>query len=88
MIDSLDSKEKVMCNYISRSRLCKLFNDLKKASKIKIYEGLITFVEDRVEHDRRFTIHSTKSETEFVWKTNKDFNSEVVKTVEWYLEHR
>jgi len=52
----------------------------------KSYKELITFVEDRAGHDRRYAIDATKLESELGWKADEDFNSGIVITVEWYLE--
>ncbi|MBT5934696.1 GDP-mannose 4,6-dehydratase, partial [Sulfurimonas sp.] len=49
------------------------------------YKDLITFVEDRAGHDRRYAINATKLETELGWKANENFDSGIVKSVEWYL---
>ena len=50
------------------------------------YKDLITFVEDRAGHDRRYAIDATKLETQLGWKADENFDSGIVKTVEWYLE--
>ena len=50
------------------------------------YKELITFVEDRAGHDRRYAIDATKLETELGWKADENFESGIVKTVEWYLQ--
>ena len=50
------------------------------------YKDLITFVEDRAGHDRRYAIDATKLENELGWKTNENFDSGIVKTIEWYLK--
>ncbi|MEA1952837.1 MAG: dTDP-glucose 4,6-dehydratase [Campylobacterota bacterium] len=50
------------------------------------HKELITFVEDRAGHDRRYAIDATKLETELGWKADEDFDSGIVKTIEWYLE--
>ena len=47
---------------------------------------MITFVEDRAGHDRRYAIDATKIETELGWKADENFDSGIVKTIEWYLE--
>jgi len=49
------------------------------------YKDLITFVEDRAGHDRRYAIDATKLETELGWKSDEDFDSGIVLTVDWYL---
>jgi len=58
----------------------------KKVPKEKSYKELITFVEDRAGHDRRYAIDATKLETNLGWKADEDFDSGIVKTIEWYLE--
>ena len=50
------------------------------------YKELITFVEDRAGHDRRYAIDATKLENELGWRANENFESGIVKTVEWYLQ--
>ena len=52
---------------------------------IKSYKELITFVEDRAGHDRRYAIDATKLENELRWKADENFDSGIVKTIEWYL---
>ena len=51
----------------------------------KKYEELITYVQDRAGHDFRYAIDATKLETELGWKADENFDTGIVKTVEWYL---
>jgi len=51
----------------------------------KSYKSLITFVEDRAGHDRRYAIDATKLENELGWKADENFDTGIVKTIEWYL---
>ena len=57
----------------------------KKVPKEKSYKELITFVEDRAGHDRRYAIDATKLENELGWKANETFDTGIIKTVNWYL---
>jgi len=52
----------------------------------KSYKELITFVEDRAGHDRRYAIDATKIETKLGWKADENFDTGITKTVEWYLQ--
>ena len=52
---------------------------------ISSYKDLITFVEDRAGHDRKYAIDATKLENELGWKADENFDSGIVKTIEWYL---
>lgn len=49
------------------------------------YKSLITFVEDRAGHDRRYAIDASKLENELGWKADENFDSGIVKTIEWYF---
>ncbi len=48
---------------------------------------LITFVEDRPGHDRRYAVDTTKIHAELDWKPTLDFESGLELTVRWYLDH-
>ena len=50
------------------------------------YKEQITFVKDRPGHDLRYAIDATKIETELGWKADENFETGIVKTVEWYLK--
>lgn len=67
-------------------RICALLDQMSPRSDGKSYKALITYVEDRAGHDRRYAIDATKIETELGWRANENFDSGIVKTVEWYLE--
>ncbi|MFY4806194.1 dTDP-glucose 4,6-dehydratase [Aliarcobacter butzleri] len=57
----------------------------KQVPKVASYKELITFVEDRAGHDRRYAIDATKLENELKWKADENFDSGIIKTIEWYL---
>jgi dTDP-glucose 4,6-dehydratase len=49
-------------------------------------ESLITYVEDRLGHDRRYAIDATKIRTVLGWKPKYDYESGIKATIQWYLE--
>ncbi len=51
-------------------------------------ESLITFVEDRKGHDRRYAIDPTKITEQLGWHHNYSFEEGIKMTVDWYLSHR
>jgi dTDP-glucose 4,6-dehydratase len=51
-------------------------------------ESLITYVKDRLGHDRRYAIDSTKIQTELGWKPKYTFETGIKETVEWYLDNQ
>jgi dTDP-glucose 4,6-dehydratase len=71
-------------------RICTLLDEMHPRhseldSESKSYKDLITYVEDRAGHDRRYAIDATKIETELGWKADENFDTGIIKTVEWYL---
>ncbi len=64
--------------------ICSILDE--KIPKDKSYKELITFVEDRAGHDRRYAIDATKLENELGWKADENFDTGIVKTIEWYLK--
>jgi dTDP-glucose 4,6-dehydratase len=46
---------------------------------------LITYVEDRLGHDRRYAIDPAKIETELGWRPEIDFKTGMARTIDWYL---
>ncbi len=65
-------------------RICEILD--KEVPKPNFsYKSLVTFVEDRAGHDRRYAIDATKLENELGWKADENFDSGIVKTIEWYL---
>jgi dTDP-glucose 4,6-dehydratase len=65
-------------------RICIILDE--KVPRKKSYKELITFVEDRAGHDRRYAIDATKLENELGWKADENFDTGIVKTIEWYLK--
>ena len=47
--------------------------------------SLITFVEDRPGHDRRYAIDSSKIERELGWRPEESFETGLAGTVDWFL---
>lgn len=70
-------------NYIA-DKICEILDELKP--KATSYKEQITYVEDRAGHDRRYAIDATKIESELGWEAKENFESGIVKTIEWYLE--
>lgn len=51
------------------------------------FRQLITQVEDRPGHDRRYAIDAGKIARELGWRPQETFDSGLAKTVQWYLTH-
>lgn len=57
-------------------------------SRLKKPESLISFVTDRLGHDRRYAIDSSFSEKQLKWKPRHKFEQGLVETVDWYLANQ
>lgn len=68
--------------------ICSLLDRYKPRENGKKYEELITFVEDRAGHDLRYAINPDKIVKELGWKPDENFDTGIVKTVEWYLQYK
>jgi dTDP-glucose 4,6-dehydratase len=67
-------------------RICDLIDELRP----ELGGGsrqLITFVQDRPGHDRRYGLDSTKIREELGWKPAHSFEECIRETVRWYLEN-
>ena len=51
-------------------------------------ESLITYVEDRKGHDRRYAIDPAKIHRELGWLPETKFEDGIKKTIKWYLENK
>jgi dTDP-glucose 4,6-dehydratase len=56
-------------------------------ARLKKPESLITFVKDRLGHDRRYAIDASKIKRELGWVPEVDFGVGIRETVEWYLKN-
>jgi len=67
--------------------VCAVLDDLRPDERIGSRESLITFVEDRPGHDRRYAIDSTKARQALNWRPRQDLSAGLKKTVAWYLDN-
>jgi len=49
-----------------------------------VLEDWIEFIPDRLGHDLRYAIDSTKAQKELSWKKEIDFEQGLKETIEWY----
>jgi dTDP-glucose 4,6-dehydratase len=66
--------------------ICDLVDEMKPRAGGSRRE-LITFVNDRPGHDRRYAMNARKIERELGWKPKETLESGLRKTVRWYLEN-
>ncbi|MDP1552979.1 MAG: dTDP-glucose 4,6-dehydratase, partial [Methanobacteriaceae archaeon] len=54
---------------------------------LKKPETLIKYVKDRLGHDRRYAIDSSKIQKELGWKPKYTFETGIAETIQWYLDN-
>ena len=67
--------------------ICDLMDEMTAAA-LGPRRKLISFVDDRPNHDRRYAIDSTKIKREVGWQPRENFESGLRKTVAWYIQNR
>lgn len=73
-------------NIVLLKKIIEISSKLLNKNKDEI-EKTITFVQDRLGHDRRYAIDCTKIKTELGWKRNKTFEEGLTETIRWYLQN-
>jgi dTDP-glucose 4,6-dehydratase len=67
--------------------ICTLVDQLYPALAHTPCSALITFVEDRPGHDRRYAVDTSKIQQELGWQPREDFASGLARIIQWYLEN-
>jgi dTDP-glucose 4,6-dehydratase len=66
--------------------ICTILDKLKPEGSP--HHNLITFVKDRLGHDRRYAINPEKITTELGWQPRHDFEEGLEATVKWYVSQK
>lgn len=67
--------------------ICSILDKRQPRANGQSYKNLVVFVADRPGHDRRYAIDSTKLSTQLGWKADENFDTGIVKTIDWYLDN-
>tara|TARA_B100000900_G_C20557336_1_gene707356 strand:+ start:397 stop:1386 length:990 start_codon:yes stop_codon:yes gene_type:complete len=76
-------------NEISNNEIAKILIkkiDQKLNRKLGDSTKLIQYVNDRLGHDKRYAIDSSKIKNELGWKPKHSFEEGIEKTIDWYIE--
>ena len=71
-------------NLYIANKICEILDEIHPVETS--YKEQISFVKDRPGHDFRYAIDAAKLESELGWKADENFESGILKTVEWYLK--
>ena len=67
--------------------ICKLLDEFRPDSPYVPHESLITYVDDRPGHDKRYAIDASKIERELGWRPQETLDTGLRRTVQWYLDN-
>lgn len=69
------------------NQICDLLDELNPNpnKQVKHYRDLITFVEDRLGHDKRYAVDDSKIRSTLNWTQKTNFDVGLTKTIEWYV---
>ena len=67
--------------------ICDTVDELRPGLPHAPCSSLITFVQDRPGHDRRYAIDAGKIRQELGWQPEHEFSSGMRRTVQWYLDN-
>jgi dTDP-glucose 4,6-dehydratase len=67
--------------------ICEIVDRLRPDLPHRPCSQLITFVQDRPGHDRRYAIDASKIRRELRWEPQETFETGLERTVRWYLEN-
>jgi dTDP-glucose 4,6-dehydratase len=67
--------------------ICKILDSIKPRKSNAPYSDLIQTVKDRLGHDRRYALDTTKIQNELGWHLETNFAANLYNTINWYLEN-
>lgn len=78
-----------ICKLLDKLVPCETLNILHPETKkvLTSYVELITFVADRLGHDRRYAINSNKMQSKLGWIPKETLETGLAKTVDWYIKN-
>ena len=68
--------------------ICDILDEIQEDKGKQPRKELITFVKDRLGHDRRYAIDFSKLKKELGWTPEESFESGIHKTIKWYLNNQ
>jgi len=74
-------------NELSNLNLVYSICDILDEKGYKNPRNLITFITDRLGHDQRYAIDSTKLKKTLNWQPEFDFNQGLLTTIDWYIDN-
>lgn len=68
--------------------ICSIMDEVHNEAQHLPHSSLITFVQDRPGHDRRYAIDCSKLANELGWRPRHTFESGLRTTIQWYVDNQ
>lgn len=85
-IGANNERENIEVTKLIIENLNRLLDDNDDRRK-KINNNLITYVKDRLSHDKRYAVDSLKIRSELGWEPKIKFEEGIINTIKWYLDN-
>lgn len=69
-------------------KLCSALDEARPRRSGESYRDLISFVDDRAGHDRRYALDTSKVRHQLGWVARETIDSGLRKTLQWYIENK
>ena len=71
-------------------KVCEILDEIvpEKLNGMNSFKELISYVTDRPGHDVRYAINADKISKDLDWRPKENFESGILKTVNWYLDNK
>jgi dTDP-glucose 4,6-dehydratase len=67
--------------------ICERLDEVAPNADGSSHHNLVSFVTDRLGHDRRYAVDTSRIKKELGWKPNRNFAQGLNATVDWYLDN-
>ncbi len=82
------STNNVKTNIDIIKNIIKIFDRSHPRKNKKSYSDLISYVEDRPGHDKKYALDSSKIKKKLNWRVSSSFNKALELTVKWYIKEK
>ena len=70
------------------NHICEILDQIKPKIDGTSYKSQITYIKDRLGHDKRYAIDATKIVNNLTWSPESTFEDGIKQTINWYLDNQ
>jgi len=69
------------------NKICDILDKVLPKENHVSYKKLITFVDDRLGHDKRYSVNTNKIKNQLFWEPKTKFEIGINDTIKWYIDN-